>query len=153
MRTGSREIPEFTRSGVLPPGIHSASWSEFAERFGYNEKRRWLLEGLDCLLLELTRVGCRSVYIDGSFVTNKECPGDYDLCWKMTGVIVEMLDPLLQDYSEQGKRRIEAKYRGDVRGAEFGVLETGATYLEFFQYDRDGKPKGVVELNPKRSQS
>jgi len=145
-------IPKFTQAGRLPPGVHSATWGEFVERYGYNEKRKWLLEGLDFLLLELTRVRCSSVYVDGSFVTNKEYPGDYDLYWDMTGVFVEKLDPILQDYSVDGLRKIETKYRGDIRGAAWGVVETGATYLEFFQHDRDGNPKGIVKLNPKRAE-
>jgi hypothetical protein len=141
-------IPNFTSSGKLPPGIHKATWVEFQERYGYNPKRVWLLEGLKKLLVELSKVGCKSVYVDGSFVTDKEEPGDYDLCWKMDGVFVEDLDPVLLNYTSEGKVLIEKKYRGDIRGAEFSVKETGATYLVFFQHDRNGIAKGVVELEP-----
>ena len=145
-------IPKFTRSGKLPPGIHKTTWVEFQERYGYNQKRVWLLIGLRMLLAELSNVDCKSVYIDGSFVTDKEIPGDYDLCWKMDGVIVEDLDPLLLNYTAEGKRLIEEKYRGDIRGAEFSVKETGATYLEFFQHDRNGIAKGVIEIELLRRQ-
>lgn len=141
-------IPEFTIAGKLPPGIHAATWGEFQKRYGYNQKRRWLLEGLRMLLNELARVNCSAVYVDGSFVTDKEIAGDYDLCWKMEGVLIEDLDPVLMNYTIQGKKLIEQKYRGDIRGAEFAVRETGATYLIFFQHDRDGNPKGVIELTP-----
>jgi hypothetical protein len=141
-------IPNFTSSGKLPPGIHKATWVEFQERYGYNPRRVWLLEGLKMLLDELSKVGCKSIYVDGSFVTDKELPGDYDLCWKMDGVFVEDLDPVLLNYTAEGKVRIEGKYRGDIRGAEFSVKETGATYLVFFQHDRNGIAKGVVELEP-----
>jgi hypothetical protein len=141
-------IPEFTNTGNLPPGIHMATWTEFQGRFGYNQKRIWLLEGLKMLLNELTKVRCSAVYVDGSFVTNKEIPKDYDLCWKMEGVLIEDLDPVLTNYTLQGKMLIEEKYRGDIRGAEFSVRETGASYLDFFQHDRDGRAKGVVELTP-----
>jgi len=141
-------IPSFTRTGKLPPGIHEATWSEFEERYGYNEKRVWLLCGLKMLLDELSKVACKAVYVDGSFVTYKKIPGDYDLCWQMDGVLVEDLDPVLLNYTPEGKNRIEEKYRGDIRGAEFSVRETGTTYLEFFQHDRNGKAKGVVKLKP-----
>lgn len=141
-------ILDFTKTGNLPPGIHMATWKEFQERFGYNQKRIWLLDGLKMLLSELRKVRCSAVYVDGSFVTNKEIPRDYDLCWKMEGVLIEDLDPVLTNYTLQGKARMEEKYRGDIRGAEFSVRETGASYLEFFQYDRDGKAKGIVELIP-----
>ena len=145
--------PTFTSSGKLPPGIHKATWDEFQQRYGYNQKRIWLLDGLKMLLDELAKVGCKAVYVDGSFVTDKEIPGDYDLCWKMDGVLVEDLDPVLLNYTVAGKARIEEKYRGDIRGAEFSVRETGASYLEFFQHDRNGHAKGVVELEPLRSQN
>jgi len=141
-------IPKFTSKGNLPPGIHKTTWLEFCERFGGNEKRNWLLEGLRHLLDELSRVQCAAVFVDGSFVTTKENPGDYDLCWKLDNVLVEDLDPVLLNYTPTGKKVIESKYRGDIRGAGFAVKETGATYLEFFQYDRDGNSKGVVELTP-----
>jgi len=141
-------IPSFTPHGNLPKGIHQATWKEFYKRYGTNDHRLWLLEGLRKLLKELRRVKCSAVYIDGSFVTTKEYPGDYDLCWKLDNVLVEILDPVLLNYTENGKINIEKKYRGDIRGAGFGVKETGATYLEFFQFDRDGNPKGIVKLNP-----
>ena len=125
-----------------------ATWKEFKERFGYNQKRIWLLEGLKMLLHELDKVRCSAVYVDGSFVTNKEMLRDYDLCWKMEGVLIEDLDPVLTNYTLQGKMLIAEKYRGDIRGAEFSVRETGASYLAFFQHDRDGRVKGVVKLTP-----
>ena len=141
-------IPPFTQNGMLPPGIHKASWSEFYKRYGYNDQRKELLNGLRALLDELKKAGCKAVYVDGSFVTKKDSPNDYDLCWKMDNVMVEDLDPVLLDYTPQGKERIAQKYKGDIRGAEFAVKETGATYLEFFQHDRDGQPKGIVQLTP-----
>ena len=32
-------------------------------------------------LTNLSSAGCRLVYLDGSFVTRKERPGDIDACW------------------------------------------------------------------------
>jgi hypothetical protein len=54
-------IPDFTSSGKIPPGIHKATWIELQDRYGYNPKRAWLLEGLKALLVELSKVGCKSV--------------------------------------------------------------------------------------------
>jgi len=139
-------IPSFAKNGMLPPGIHKSSWSEFCKRYGYNDKRKELLDGLRLLLDELKKVGCQAVYVDGSFVTEKDAPNDYDLCWKMDNVLVEDLDPVLLDYTLSGKEKIAQKYKGDIRGAEFAVRETGATYLEFFQHDQNGEPKGVMQL-------
>jgi len=33
-------------TGLLPPGEHEASWDEVEERFGWNERRRAMLDGL-----------------------------------------------------------------------------------------------------------
>jgi hypothetical protein len=52
-----------------------------------------LIEGLAAALEDLSAAGCRRVYINGSFVTGKEAPEDYDLCWSIDGVNPEKLNP------------------------------------------------------------
>ena len=74
-------LPKFNQNGLLPPGIYIVDWEEFVQRFGYNPWRNHLLDGLREALDSLKNVGCRMVYIDGSFVTDKEYPNDYDACW------------------------------------------------------------------------
>jgi hypothetical protein len=39
-------IPPFGPTGNLPPGVHQATWQEFAGRFGGTPHRRRLLGGL-----------------------------------------------------------------------------------------------------------
>jgi len=70
----------------LPPGIHEATWAEVVAVFGYTEHRRTLLVGLKAAFEFLRSAGCRRAYIDGSFVTSKEIPGDFDACWEVEGV-------------------------------------------------------------------
>ena len=53
------------------------------------------MTGLRAALGNLKGAGCRTVYINGSFVTSKELPNDYDACWEETGVDPEALDPVL----------------------------------------------------------
>ena len=76
-------IPSFESGGNLPPGIHPATWSELASRFGGTAHRQSLLAGLKGALEALREAGCRRVYIDGSFVTAKVEPGDFDGCWEV----------------------------------------------------------------------
>ena len=83
-------LPEFNRDGRLPPGIHWATWPEIQSRFGFSSRRQQLLGGLHLALAALNRAGCSRVYIDGSFVTVKREPGDYDACWDIDGVDVEV---------------------------------------------------------------
>ena len=73
-------IPVFDANGNLPPGIHVVTWNELVARFGTTPHRQMLLDGLRAALLSLKDSGCRRVYIDGSFVTAKEEPGDFDGC-------------------------------------------------------------------------
>ncbi|HEU4826660.1 MAG TPA: hypothetical protein VFS85_09290, partial [Dongiaceae bacterium] len=93
-------IPPFQDSGTLPPGEHQAAWSEVVEAFGWSPRRRRLLEGLRRACLELSKGGVKTLFLDGSFVTTKEAPNDYDGCWP--GVELEdasRTDPMLFDFT------------------------------------------------------
>ena len=39
-------IPPFDEDGLLPAGIHEATWEEFEARFGFHPQRRALLLGM-----------------------------------------------------------------------------------------------------------
>jgi hypothetical protein len=140
-------LPDFTPAGVLPVGVHKADWDELVGRFGTNERRRVLVGGLRTACMTLAAAGCSQLWVDGSFVTDKERPGDYDACWDWFGVDPQKLDPVLTDYSPAGRAAIRAKYLGDVliAGIELG---SGLSFVEFFQRTRDGGVKGIVLINP-----
>ncbi len=138
-------IPPFdTDSGLLPVGEHEASWDEVLERFGWNGKRRSLLDGLAEALELLAAVGCGQVWLNGSFVTAKDEPGDFDACWDTDGVDLDKIDPVFLDLTAG---RVAQKSRF---GGEFfpNVIETGSglVFAEFFQNERDGSRKGIVVL-------
>lgn len=140
-------IPDFNASGLLPPGIHAGEWPEIVVRFGGNGHRRALLGGLQRALEALRKAGCTTVYLDGSFVTSKVSPGDYDLCWSMTGVDVNVLDPVLLTFDDK-RRAMNAKYMGDLFPAEVPEGRSGRTFLQFFQIDKlSGDPKGVLMID------
>ena len=88
-------IPFFDAVGNLPPGIHWATWQELVDRYGKTPHRRTLLAGLKSALDALRVAGCQIVYIDGSFVTAKHVPNDFDACWDIDGVDPTLLDPIL----------------------------------------------------------
>ncbi len=128
---------------VLPPGIHWATMDEVAVRFATSPHRVWLYEGLVHAVEVLTRAGCRHLYLDGSFVTAKESPGDYDGCWDPTGVVAAKLDPVLLDFTN-GRAAQKRKYRGElfIAGAPNGP---DGTFLEFFQVEKHtGAAKGII---------
>ena len=130
---------------VMPPGIHWATMDEVAARFVTSPRRVWLFEGLVQAVDVLTQAGCRRLYLDGSFVTAKESPGDYDGCWDPTGVVAARLDPILLDFAK-GREAQKRKYRGElfIAGLPGGPI---GTFLEFFQVEKHtGVAKGIVGL-------
>jgi hypothetical protein len=131
--------------GVLPPGEWSASWSEVVEAFGTSDWRRLLLSECRRALASLQAAGCKRAWIDGSFVTGKAHPGDIDACYDPVGVDVALLHPALRDLSP-GRPAQKTEFR-----CEFlpNIIEgsSGRFFVEFFQQDRDGRPKGIVVID------
>ena len=125
---------------VLPTGVHWASLDEIEAAFATNERRRWLFEGFCALALDLANAGCTKLYLNGSFVTAKPHPKDFDACWDPTGVNAEKLDAVLLDIPNRRAQR--AKYRGDIVPLDH---PDGGTFLELFQTDKEsGRRKGIV---------
>jgi len=128
----------------LPPGEHVASWDEVVERFGWTERRRRLLDGLAEALELLAEASCSRVWLNGSFVTAKDEPGDFDACWDTDGVDLDALDSVLLDLSSQRAAQ-KARFGGELFP---NVIETqsGLSFAEFFQNERDTSRKGVVVI-------
>jgi hypothetical protein len=144
-------IPSFDGRGNVPPGVHWASWKEFAGRFGWNGHRRMLLDGLKVAIANLRDSGCKAVYIDGSFVTAKETPADFDACWSITGVDPRLLDPVLLDFANERAAQ-KAKFHGEMFPAEIPEGISGKTFLEFFQTDKTtGRRKGIIAIRLRRT--
>lgn len=141
-------LPNFTENGDLPPGIHSATWREVKEKFGWNKRRCYLIDGLEAALNSLMQAGCKRVYLNGSFVTAKDQPGDFDACWEPDGVDFDKLDPVLLDFSNQRSAQ-KAKYGGELFPATADAIGDGTPFIEFFQSARGGGRKGIVAINLK----
>lgn len=84
-------IPAFDENGNLPPGIHFCEWEEFKERFATNSSRQRMIDGLELAMIPLKAAGCRTIYIDGSFVTSEPSPGDFDACYDNDIVDIDYL--------------------------------------------------------------
>lgn len=140
-------IPDFNPGGNLPPGIHWATWDEIVNRFGNTPWRRQLLSGLQAALEELKRVGCKAVYLDGSFVSSKPVPGDFDGCWDEDGIDFALINPVLLNFT--GRRAAQkAKFLGELFPASWDADGIGAPFLDFFQTDKDtGNRKGLIAID------
>lgn len=135
-------------SGNLPPGIHWFTRQELVEQFGGNPHRQRLLAGLKHALDDLKSAGCRTAYVDGSFVTNKKIPGDFDACWDLDGMDLRRLvdTPLLN--FDNGRAVQKATYSGELFPANIQADSAGRRFLDFFQVDKvTGEPKGIIALD------
>jgi hypothetical protein len=121
----------------LPPGIYLATLDEIESRFGSeSELRRVQMESLRWLVDLARRAGVQRLVIDGSFVTDVFEPNDVDC--------VLLIAP---DHSH------DAIALGEIAdGLPFLELQlvefTDFTMFvdRFFATDRDGTPKGLVEV-------
>ncbi|ELS03616.1 hypothetical protein Xen7305DRAFT_00033400 [Xenococcus sp. PCC 7305] len=142
-------LSNFDSNGNLHPGIYSSTWEEVRRILVFNPRRQELFKGLKNACKILKNAGCDKIYIGGSFATNKECPGDFDVCWKDDSVdfkILLELDPVLLDFSNKRAKQ-KAKYGGELFLASAMADAQGQTFLEFFRKDRNGNPKGILEIS------
>lgn len=146
-------IPPLTPDGLLPPGVHDTSWTELEDSFGTTPWRRRLIAGCRRAARSLAAAGCQTLYLDGSFVTAKEDPGDFDGCWDERGVNPYLLDPVLLRF-DNGRAAQKAKYLGELFPAT-AAAETAPSFtlfIDFFQRDKDGRPKGILSIDLARYQ-
>ncbi len=137
-------VPNLKKSGLLPVGIHITTWGELVEKFGINNHRLKLLEGLKKGLDLLWQYGCTEVCIDGSFVTAKSIPNDIDVCYDNSPMNWEKLIKEHPEFNDikNGSRIQKEKYQTEFYA--YNAFED--SILQFFQFDRDGNPKGIVKL-------
>lgn len=139
-------IPAFDPdTGNLPLGEHAATWQEMLDRFGRTPWRRKLLDGMLLASRLLQQAGCAQVYVDGSFVSTKEVPGDYDACWNAEGVDFDVLDERLLVF-DRGRATQKAAFMGEWFIADGRADPQGTLFLDFFQTDHEGRRKGIVTL-------
>ena len=131
---------------VLPPGIHDVSLDEVKIRFAINLNRNLLFEGFARGFAALRKAGSKEILLDGSFVTDKQNPGDFDCCWNVVGVDVSKLDPVFLDFADKRAAQ-KKKYSGEFFPFGFGV---GAAdfFLNHFQKDKHtDKTKGILRVH------
>ena len=130
---------------VLPPGIHDTTLAEVEARFATTPHRKWLFDGFVRMTEALALAGCSYVYLDGSFVTAKPHPSDYDGCWAHDGVDLAKLDPVLLNFDNKRAAQ-KAKYLGEmfIAGMPNGP---GGPFLDFFQVEKSsGLAKGILRI-------
>jgi len=131
---------------VLPPGEHLATIDEIQFRYAINSRRHELFAGLKRGLDNLFAAGCRQVFLDGSYVTAKPFPNDYELCWDSVFVDPDILDPVFLDF-DQLRLAQKEKYLGEYFPTIMTEAFSGKPFVDFFQTDREsGQKKGIIKL-------
>ena len=144
------EIPDFNTDGNLPEGVHFTVWEEFTARFAITNHRVRLASGLHDALTIFSLAGCTRVYVDGSYVTQRTAPKDYDVAWDPGGVDLPLLrdmEPVFFDFNNQRASQ-KAKFFGEFFPSSAKADSAGTRFLKFFQTDKNtGKPKGIIGLD------
>ena len=145
-------IPGFNGHGLLPPGEHLCTLAEAQTRFSCNAHREHLWKRLcDCLAELLEKEILGSVIVDGSYVTDKETPGDIEICIDARGLPESMQGRVVMWYL-----RRSAHWNSLGISIHANVDGTDLDFTIFFQYlgpktaaakrlhSKD--PKGILRL-------
>lgn len=141
-------IPAFVNKN-LPPGIHPTTWEEFKAKYGINYKRKLQLEGLEKAIEEFKNAGGTKIFIDGSFVSEKKNPGDYDALYDLDEIDADKIDERLTDASVPGRAAQKRYYQGEFFPMyAIATSPVGTRYIDFFQKDKKTKqPKGIIRID------
>ena len=141
-------IPNFQSNGILPSGIHWSTLEEIKDKLCFSEKRMQLVVGLELAIISLKSAGCETIYLDGSFSTSTIEPNDIDVCWELINVNLDVLytiEPVLFNFDFKRKAQKE-KFGCEFFPADSIAELPDKTFIDFFQQDRDGNPKGIIGL-------
>jgi len=143
-------IPDFVDIGgpwkVLPPGVHYATLEEVETRFASSDHRKRLFAGLKEGVLALRKAGCRKIFLDGSFVTEKAVPYDFDVCWDPMGVDISKVNPVFLDFSDKRKKQREC-FKGEFFPATC-LADGRHFFFDYFQIDKyTGNAKGIISIS------
>ncbi len=134
---------------MLPPGEHKATMKEIEAHYAISAHRKHFFHGLQEGVKALRYAGCRIIFLDGSFITEKPIPKDYDICWDPIGVDTTKRDPVFLDFSNMRKKQKD-RYYGEFFPTS--ALADGVNFFsEFFQIDKyTGKSKGIIKISLRR---
>jgi hypothetical protein len=134
-------IREFVdSSGLLPPGDHEATLEEIKERLCWNQRRREIYRGLEFVSGQLRAHQVSTIWVDGSFVTSKQRPGDVDVACE----VPEGGTPDNWGWCSPARHHDLKKFqRVDLH---YCWPNEKPAMKNFFCEDRDGTPKGILRV-------
>src|ERR1700722_7082018 len=162
-------LPEFTEKGLLPPGDYNLTIDEVLDSMlvnGPNHSVNWdaswrrkLVINLAILANQLWSVGIKNIFIDGSFVEEKDHPNDIDGYFECevenfikTLPILNSMDPYKSWDWLKVKPKMWEVYHVELfphYGQFCGIDDVTGYALQFpaaFRQSREFEPKGIVKL-------
>jgi len=138
---------------LLLPGIHDITKSDlsnhFASPFSNQEKRIQLIERFNYLIEKVELIGIPfEIWINGSFVTNKEEPNDIDIVFFFDPVKVNYLPADKKILLEEVANNAFSKYRYncDVYFIPNDNQVLRSYWRGWFGYTRSETPKGFARI-------
>jgi len=152
-------IPAFIDNYHLPDGEHECTIQEIEQVFLFSEKRHVVWNYFKNMIDRLTQLGIKPeyVYINGSFVTGREEPGDVDFA--------ALIKPgpmarALKNADEHDKQAIQrffdpqhAEVIRDLMGGHLLIARDNATMRQWSDFFRKGKGGSLREPDPNRDPS
>jgi len=140
-------------TGLLPVGEHELKWKEICDLFGTTTHRNNLLELLHKVCTILKDAGVSRIWLNGSFVTSKERPGDYDLSYEIDEEIFNNL-PENPFKMSNADTLLRGRFGGDIRSEPMhpGELYRRDLFPNVIGHTHNGViienvKKGIVVLN------
>ena len=138
-------IPDFNSEGELPPGEHPATLADIEHRYATNPTRTVQFAGLTKAAQALAAAGCPTLWLNGSYITNKPEPADYDATFDaepIDWIFLGLNEPELLDFDAPRSTQKRA-YGGEL----IPTLAVGVDFVDFFQTNRNGQRKGIIRID------
>ena len=144
-------LPEFNEFGDLPDGSHRASLAEVVARFGTGTAQR---RAVTDRLQRIYRMAVATGYLDrlvvfGSYVSDVNEPRDVDV------ILLMQNDFRSEDCPAQSAVLFDHARANDELGASVFWIrpdmllgEPLEQFMAFWQTKRDGRRRGIVEIQP-----
>jgi len=134
-----------TDSIIFKPGVYEFTLAEVRQKFTDDPKRVHLFEGIMRLAHDLKEAGCETMYLDGSFITRKYGPGDFDACWEPFMPKGKVDNPALLEETDRGNWARKSEYFGDIFPR---FTEKYGDRVQKWQYDeRTREVKGIIKID------
>ena len=141
-------------TALLPPGLHDRTLDEIhalcVQAFPVSRTRPGIFAGLADFYTALARFGVSvELWVDGSFVTDKENPNDVDIVAQVGQKSFASLSPERQEALFNlfwQRETARARWRVDAYIFTRGDREQESFWLDLFGHSRSGEAKGIIRL-------